>query len=49
MNNTMIYISGKMTGTDDYAERFAKAEQELTRQGFSVINLAEDVVNEPFS
>lgn len=35
-----IYISGPITGTDDYMERFAKAEKELTEQGYSVINPA---------
>ena len=33
-----IYISGPITGTADYIQRFAKAEDELTKQGFSVIN-----------
>ena len=28
-----IYISGAITGTDDYMERFAKAEKELTAKG----------------
>lgn len=35
-----IYISGAITGTDDYMERFAKAEKELTEHGYSVINPA---------
>ena len=35
-----IYISGAITGTDDYMERFAKAEIELTEQGYSVVNPA---------
>ena len=35
-----IYISGAITGTDDYMERFAKTEKELTEQGYSVINPA---------
>lgn len=35
-----IYISGKITGTEDYIERFAKAEKELTKQGYEVINPA---------
>lgn len=35
-----IYISGAITGTDDYMERFAKAEKELTVKGCSVINPA---------
>ena len=49
MNDTMVYISGRMTGTDDYAERFAKAEQELTEQGFSVINPAKTAATFPKS
>ena len=35
-----IYISGTITGTDDYMERFAKAEKELTEKGYSVVNTA---------
>ena len=35
-----IYISGAITGTDDYMERFAKAENELTAKGWSVVNPA---------
>jgi hypothetical protein len=35
----MVYISG-VTGTSDYMERFAKAEEILTKQGLSVINPA---------
>ena len=35
-----VYISGAITGTDDYMERFAKAEKELTEHGYSVINPA---------
>ena len=35
-----IYISGAISGTDDYMERFAKAEKELTENGYSVINPA---------
>lgn len=33
-----VYISGAITGTDDYEERFEKAEQELLKRGFEVIN-----------
>lgn len=33
-----IYISGPVTGTDDYTERFAKAQADLTERGYSVIN-----------
>ena len=35
-----IYISGKITGTTDYMERFAAVEDRLTEQGHSVINPA---------
>ena len=35
-----VYISGAITGTDDYMERFARAEKELTEQGYSVVNPA---------
>ena len=35
-----IYISGAITGTDDYMERFARAEKELTAKGYSVVNPA---------
>lgn len=50
-----IYISGAITGTDDYMERFAKAEKELTEQGYSVVNpakvnaqLPEDTTHEEY-
>ena len=35
-----IYISGAISGTTDFMERFAKAEKELTEQGYSVVNPA---------
>lgn len=35
-----IYISGAVTGTDDYLERFARAEEQLKAQGFEVVNPA---------
>ncbi|MCD7724909.1 MAG: DUF4406 domain-containing protein [Clostridiales bacterium] len=35
-----IYISGAITGTDDYMERFEAAEKALTEQGYIVINPA---------
>ena len=35
-----VYISGAITGTDDYMERFANAEKELTEKGYSVVNPA---------
>ena len=33
-----IYISGKITGTTDFVERFARAESHLKLQGWRVIN-----------
>lgn len=35
-----IYISGAITGTDDFMERFAKAQKDLEEQGYSVVNPA---------
>lgn len=35
-----IYISGPITGTKDYKERFARAEKALTEIGYVVINPA---------
>ena len=35
-----IYISGAISNTDDFMERFAKAEKELTENGYSVVNPA---------
>ena len=36
----IIYISGAITGTDDYIERFENAEKELKDKGYEVINPA---------
>lgn len=35
-----VYISGPITGTKDYAMRFAEAEARLEKMGFSVFNPA---------
>lgn len=35
-----VYISGAITGTTDYLDRFEKAEKELTEKGYVVINPA---------
>ena len=35
-----VYISGPITGTKDYMEKFAKAEEVLKSKGYSVINPA---------
>lgn len=40
-----VYISGKITGTDDYEERFAKAEKKLSREGFIPVNPLDIPVN----
>ena len=36
-----VYISGRITGTTDYLERFREAEKTLVAAGYSVINPAE--------
>lgn len=33
-----IYISGAITGTNDYMKRFAQAQVELMKLGYSVVN-----------
>ena len=35
-----IYISGPITGTDDYMQRFVKATEKLANEGFIPINPA---------
>ena len=35
-----VYLSGAITGTDDYMERFARAQMLLQNEGHSVINPA---------
>ena len=35
-----VYLSGKITGQADYLEKFAAAEERLTKEGFDVINPA---------
>ena len=37
-----IYISGKITGTSDYMDRFAKAEKALLTKGWEVVNPAKE-------
>lgn len=36
--NKIVYISGKITGTDDYENRFATAEKKLKSDGYEVLN-----------
>lgn len=35
-----IYLSGAITGTTDYMERFEKAQKKLEKLGYSVLNPA---------
>ena len=35
-----IYISGAITGTEDFGERFLKAEKELIAAGYDTVNPA---------
>ena len=42
-----IYISGKITGTTDYMERFERAEHDLTLRGFEVVNPAKENAHFP--
>ena len=39
-NSTIVYISGAISGTTDYMERFEKAENKLKDEGYTVINPA---------
>lgn len=42
-----VYISGPITGINDYLEKFNKAEEYLTEQGYTVINPAKVKSNLP--
>lgn len=42
-----VYISGPITGTNDYLERFAAAEKELEEKGYEVYNPAKVNQNMP--
>jgi len=39
-----VFISGKITGTNDYLERFSRAEQELCERGHDYIFRAGDKI-----
>lgn len=41
MGKEYVYISGAITGTTDYEERFAKTKNELEKKGFQVCNPVE--------
>ena len=38
--NIRFYISGKITGTDNYIERFNIAEDKMIKQGYETVNPA---------
>lgn len=40
MNKPKVYISGGITGVDDYMTHFLKAESKLIEDGYSVVNPA---------
>lgn len=40
-NKKLIYISGKITGDDNYRTKFAMAEKRLIRDGYDVLNPVE--------
>ena len=35
-----VYIAGKITGDPDYKDKFAKAERDLKKKGYTVMNPA---------
>lgn len=43
-----VFISGPITGVSDYMERFAKAEEELTKRGYIALNPAKVLAQVPF-
>lgn len=42
-----VYISGAITGTDDYMKRFAAAEKVITESGYTAVNPAKINSNLP--
>lgn len=42
MKEPKIYISGAITGTDDYLERFTKAETKLRSRGYDIMYESEE-------
>lgn len=48
-NGARIYISGAITGTVNYLERFAEAEKLLEKKGYTVINPAKINAQLPLS
>ena len=44
-----VYISGAISGTDDYMERFQRAEDKLNAEGIKTINPAKVNENLPFT
>lgn len=48
-DKTRIYISGKITGTNDYIERFNKVEFKLLKEDYEIVNPAITLSNLPTS
>lgn len=44
-----VYISGKITGDDNYIDKFVEAEERLRKQGYETINPAAVNMNLPES
>lgn len=40
MEKEVVYIAGKITGDPDYREKFKKAQEELEKEGYIVLNPA---------
>ncbi len=38
MEKTKLYIAGKITGDPDYKAKFAEAQREFEKQGYTVLN-----------
>ena len=38
MKKKVIYVSGEITGTSDYTDRFSAAEDRLIAEGYEVLN-----------
>ena len=38
MKKKVIYVSGKITGTSDYTDRFSAVEDKLIAEGYEVLN-----------
>lgn len=46
MRKNILFLSGKITGDDNYIEKFAEAEKKLTALYYIVLNPAKAIPNE---